>query len=195
MCSSTKGTKCGVRSMASSREGSCEPSVLTRSIETLVREIEDVQSGLEQRLAVTPLEDFVLKEAATKDYLRDCYGRCFTAVGAISDKNQTLDNECRPILDELVKKNYHLIDVRDAYDSLIRAEENWGEFLQKFEKEWSKIDPPYMEGREFLQEGGNISPEHLALEFTSVVTKQIVSLKDVLARSRYTLFLFFRLIG
>ena len=181
--------------IVSSPEGGCKPSLLARSLETLAKEIEDVRSGLEQRLAVTPVEEFALKEAATRYYLRDCYGRCFTEVGAISDKNETLDNESRPILDELVKKNYHLTDIRDAHDALIRAEEEWGDFLQKFEKEWAKVHPPYMEGKDFLQQGGSISPEHLALEFTSVASKQVVSLKDVLARSRYTLFLFFRLIG
>ena len=181
--------------MASAPEGGCEPSLLARSLETLAKEVEDVRSGLEQRLAVTPVEEFALKEGATRDHLRDGYARCFKEVGAISNKPGAKGYECRPILDELVKKNYRMPDVRDAYDSLIVAEENWAEFLQKFEKEWSKVHPPYMEGTEFLQQGDSISPDHLALEFASVATKQVVSLKDVLARSRYTLFLFFRLLG
>ena len=181
--------------MASVPEGDCEPSLLARSLETLAKEVEDVRSRLEQRLAVTPVEEFVLEQAATKDYLRDCYGRCFAAVGAISNKLEIQDNECRPILDEMVKKKNGAMDVRDAYDSLILAEKHWAEFLQKFEKEWAKVHPPYMEGTEFLQQGDSISPEDLAFEFTSVATKQVVSLKDVLARSRYTLFLFFRLLG
>ena len=93
----------------------------------------------------------------------------------------------------MVKKNYRMPDVRAVYDFLIIAEENWAEFL--FEKQLSNVHPPYMEGTEFLQQGDSISPDHLALEFTSVATKQVVSLKDVLARSRYTLFVFMRLIG
>ena len=181
--------------MASSPEGGPEPSLLARSLETLAKEIEDVRSRLEQRLAVTPVEEFALKEGGSRDHIRDCYARCFTEVGAISSEPGRQDIECRPILDEMVKKNYRMTDVRDAYEALIQAEEDWGEFLKKFESEWSKIHPPYMEGKDFLQQGGSISPEHLALEFTSVASKQVVSLKDVLARSRYTLFLFFRLIG
>ena len=172
----------------------CEPSLLAQSLETLAQEIEEVRSGLEQRLAVTPVEEFALKEAATRQHVVECYARCFTAVGAISTRNET-DNECRPILDELVKKHYHLIDVRDAYDSLIGAEEEWGQFLQRFEKTWAKICPPYMEGQKYLQKGDKTSLEHLELEFTSVANKQVATLKDVITRSRYTLFLFFRVIG
>ena len=181
--------------MASAPEGGCEPSLLARSLETLAKEVEDVRSGLEQRLAVTPVEEFALKEGATRDHLRDCYAKCFEEVGVISKEPEAIGLDCRSIFDKIVKKNYRMPDVRDAYDSLIVAEENWAEFLQKFEKEWSKVHPPYMEGTEFLQQGDSISPDHLALKFTSVATKQVVSLKDVLARSRYTLFLFFRSIG
>ena len=85
----------------------------------------------------------------------------------------------------MVKKNYRMPDIRAAYDFLIVAEENWAEFL--FEKELSNVHPPYMEGTEFLQQGDSIFPDHLAIEFTSVATKKVVSMKDVLARSRYTL--------
>ena len=187
-----KSIERSVDAMASVPEGRCEPSLLARSLETLAKEVEDARSGLEQRLAVTAVEEFALKEGATRDHLRDCYGKCFKEVGAFSNEPGDKFLDCRPILEEMVKKNYRMPDVRDAYDSLIVAEDNWGEFLQKFEKELSKVHPPYMEGAEFLQQGDSISPDHLALEFTSVATKQVVSLKAVLARSRYTLFLFFR---
>ena len=184
--------------MAASGGGqrSCDPSLIAQSLETLAQEIEGARSGLEQRLAATPVEDFALKEGTTREHLLECYARCFSAVGAIWTGNETESgNDCRPILDELVKKNYHLIDVREAYDSLVSAEEEWGQFVQRFEKTWAKVHPPYMEGQKFLQKGDIISPEHLELEYTSVPTKKVESLKDVITRSRYTLFLFVREIG
>ena len=120
--------------MASVPEGRCEPSLLARSLETLAKEVEDARSGLEQRLAVTPVEEFALKEGATRDHLRDCYGKCFKEVGAISKEPGDKFLDCRPILDEMVKKNYRMPDVRDAYDSLIVAEENWGNFYRSLRK-------------------------------------------------------------
>ena len=182
--------------MDNSGEGdrSCEPSLLTQSLQTLAQEIEEVRSGLEQRLAVTPVEEFAAKEAKTREHVLKCYARCFIAVGAISTRNE-MGSVCRSILDALVKKNYHVVEVREAYDSLIAAEEEWGQFLQKFEKTWAKVHLPYMQGQKFLQKGEIISPEHLELEYTSVATKKVATLKDVITRSRYTLFLFFRVIG
>ena len=193
---SAKREQIDLEEMTTSPEGdrSCEPSLLAQSLETVAQEIEGARNGLEQRLSVTPVEEFAVKEAKTREHLLECYARCFTAVGTISKRNQT-DNECRPMLDELVKKNYHMIDVREAYNSLIAAEEEWGQFLQRFEKTWAKVHPPYMEGQTFLQKGDIISPEHLELEYTSVPTKKVATLKDVITRSRYTLFLFFRVIG
>ena len=167
--------------------------VLAESISKLASAIRAAEKELEGRLSVSPVEEVAMTAKGIRDGLIQSYAECFKSTGALVERR--LGRECKAKLDEIVKANYRDEGVREAFESLINAEEEWGKFLERFEAKWAAVHPPLFQGSAFLQEGDSVPEDVLAKKFTEVASKEVLPFSDVISQAPFSLLLFFRVIG
>ena len=167
--------------------------MLAANIAKLASAIRAAQEGLEERLSLYPVEEVAMTAGGTRDGLIQSYAECFKSTGALVERR--LGRECKAKLEEMVKDSYRDEDVREAFESLVTAEEEWGEFLKRFEEKWATVHPPLFQGSSFSREGDEVPKDILARQFTEVASKQILCFSDIVSETPFTLLLFFRVIG
>ena len=167
--------------------------MLAANIAKLASAIRAAQEGLEERLSLYPVEEVAVTAGGTRDGLIQSYAECFKSTGALVERR--LGRECKAKLAEIVKDSYRDEDVREAFESLVTAEEEWGEFLKRFEEKWAAVHPPLFQGSSFLGEGDKVPKDILARQFTEVASKQVLRFSDIVSQTPFTLLLFFRVIG
>ena len=164
--------------------------MLAGSIAKLASSVRAAQKKLEGRLACVPVEEVAMTAGGTRDDLIQSYAECFKSTGALVD-----DEKCKTKLEEMVRKNYRDEAVREAFESLVSAEEDWAAFLKRFEAKWTVVNPPLFEGSSFSKEGDAVPEEILSRQFTEVASKQTLCFSDIISQASFTLLLFFRVIG
>ena len=167
--------------------------MLAANIAKLASAIRAAQEGLEEGLSLYPVEEVAMTAGGTADGLIQSYAECFKSTGALVE--ESLHWECKAKLEEMVKDSYRDEDVREAFESLVTAEEEWGEFLKRFEAKWAAVHPPLFQGSSFSGEGDEVPKDILARQFTEVVSKQVLRFSDIISQAPFTLLLFFREIG
>ena len=167
--------------------------MLDANIAKLASAIRAAQEGLEERLSMYPVEEVAVTAGGTRDGLIQSYAECFKSTGALVERR--LGRECKAKLEEMVKDSYRNEDVREAFETLVTAEEEWGEFLKRFEEKWAAVHPPLFQGSSFLGEGDEVPKDILARQFTEVASKQVLRFSDIVSQAPFTLLLFFRVIG
>ena len=167
--------------------------MLAARIAKLASAIRAAQEGLEERLSLYPVEEVAMTAGGTRDGLIQSYAECFKSTGALVERR--LGRECKAKLEEMVKDSYRDEDVREAFETLVAAEEEWGEFLKRFEEKWAAVHPPLFQGSSFSGEGDEVPKDILARQFSEVVSKQVLRFSDIVSQAPFTLLLFFREIG
>ena len=167
--------------------------LLAESISKLASAVRAAQRELEGRLSVSHVEEVAMTSKGIRDGLVQSYAECFKSTGALVERR--LGRECKAKLEEMVKANYRDESVREAFESLINAEEEWGEFMERFEAKWAAVHPPLFQGSAFLQEGDNVPEDVLAKQFIEVASKEVLPFSDVISQAPFSLLLFFRVIG
>ena len=167
--------------------------MLAANIAKLASAIRAAQEGLEERLSLYPVEEVAVTARGTRDGLIQSYAECFKSTGALVERR--LGRECKAKLEEMVKDSYRDEDVREAFETLVAAEEEWGEFLKRFEAKWAAVHPPLFQGSPFSGEGDEVPKDILARQFAEVASKQVLRFSDIVSQAPFTLLLFFRVIG
>ena len=167
--------------------------MLAANIAKLASAIRAAQEGLEEGLSLYPVEEVAMTAGGTRDGLIQSYAECFKSTGALVERR--LGRECKAKLAEIVKDSYRDEDVREAFETLVAAEEEWGEFLKRFEEKWADEQPPLFQGSSFSGEGDEVPKDILARQFTEVASKQVLRFSDIVSQAPFTLLLFFRVIG
>ena len=167
--------------------------MLAANIAKLASDIRAAQEGLEERLSLYPVEEVAVTAGGTRDGLIQSYAECFKSTGALVERR--LGRECKAKLEEMVKDSYRDEDVREAFETLVAVEEEWGEFLKRFEEKWAAVHPPLFQGSSFSGEGDEVPKDILARQFTEVASKQVLYFSDIVSQAPFTLLLFFRVIG
>ena len=169
--------------------------MLAASISKLASAIRAAQEGLEERLSLYPVEEVAMTAGGMRDGLIQSYAECFKSTGALVERRPGILFECKAKLEEMVKDSYRDEDVREAFESFVTAEEEWGEFLKRFEAKWAAVHPPLFQGSSFLGEGDEVPKDILARQFTEVASKQVLRFSNIVSQAPFTLLLFFRVIG
>lgn len=164
--------------------------MLAGSIAKLASSIRAAQKKLEGRIACLPVEEVAMIAGGTRDDLIQSYAECFKSTGAL-----VVDEKCKTKLEEMVRDSYRDEAVREAFESLVSAEEDWAAFLTRFEEKWTVVNPPLFEGSSFSKEGDDVPEEVLSRQFTEVASKQALRFSDMISQAPFTLLLFFRVIG
>ena len=167
--------------------------MLAASIAKLASAIRAAQEGLEERLSLYPVEEVAVTAGGTRDGLIQSYAECFKSTGALVERR--LGRECKAKLEEMVKDSYRDEEVREAFETLVAVEEEWGEFLKRFEEKWATVHPPLFQGSSISGEGDKVPKDILARQFTEVASKQVLRFSDIVSQAPFTLLLFFRVIG
>lgn len=106
------------------------------------------------------------------------YVRCFRA----------LDVKDRDGLDELCKRHYAEVEVRDAAEGLLESEELFGEFVSEVDEEVKSAEDKLTVSN-VLTVGSNL-PKNL--ELLDADSNDLVTISTVLDRAPFTLFVFKR---
>ena len=167
--------------------------MLARSIAKLASSIRTAQEELEGRLSLLPVEEVAMTAGGIRDGLIRSYAECFKSTGALVERR--MGEDCRLRLEEMAKDSSSDEDVREAFESLLTVEGEWGEFLKRFEASWAAVHPPLFQGSSFSKEGDEVPKDILARQFTEVASKQALVFSDIISQAPFTLLLFFRVIG
>ena len=172
--------------------------MLANSIAKLASSIRTAQEELEERLSLLPVEEVAMTAGGIRDGLIRSYAECFKSAGALVEQRPGTEFilfDCKEKLEKMAKDSSSDETVREAYESLVTAEVEWGEFLKRFEASWAAVHPPLFQGSSFSKEGDEVPKDILARQFTEVASKQSLVFSDIISQAPFTLLLFFRVIG
>ena len=115
----------------------------------------------------------------------------FNATMAFSDCYLALTVTSRPEVDDIVGIYSRDEEIRDAYEDLVAEEESWERFVDEIQAKFSEEIRP----TEAVEDVKKLTDEKLGWRFVDFESKQDLTLGDIIQRTPYTLFAFFRQTG
>ena len=115
----------------------------------------------------------------------------FNATMAFSDCYLALTVTSRSEVDDIVGIYSRDEEIRDAYEELVAEEESWERFVDEIQAKFSEEIRP----TEAVEDVKKLTDEKLGWRFVDFESKQDLTLGDIIQRTPYTLFAFFRQTG
>ena len=115
----------------------------------------------------------------------------FNATMAFSDCYSALTVSSRTEVDDIVGIYGRDEEIRDAYEELVAEEESWKRFVDEMQAKFSEE----IRTTEAVKDVKALTDMQLGWRFVDFESKRDLTLADIIKRTPYTLFAFFRKMG